>query len=288
MTTGRKSGQSRTTPVTYLQDGENAVIVASNGGAAKHPSWFLNLRAHPEAEVQIGRDRKRVRAEVASDEERARLWPLVVQMYSGYDESEGDDADDPGRDPAPSGVASMVEPPELRTERLLLRSLRLDDVDDVFAYAADDPEWAFYNKPVPQPYTRQHAEEFVARCVGADASRDLEFALVLDSRVVGSVRLTIDKEHGTAGLGYSIAREHWGKGLTPEAVRAILDWAFPTFGLTKVISSADARNERSWRVMEKVGMKREVIVRGQRIARDGPADEVVYGLSREEWERAVR
>lgn len=85
-TTGRKSGQSRTTPLTYLQDGENAVIVASNGGSDKHPAWYLNLRAHPEAEVQIGRDRKRVRAEVASDEERARLWPLVVQMYSGYDE----------------------------------------------------------------------------------------------------------------------------------------------------------------------------------------------------------
>ncbi len=85
-TTGRKSGQSRTTPLTYLQDGENTVIVASNGGSDKHPAWYLNLRAHPEAEVQIGRDRQRVRAEVASDEERARLWPKLVERYSSYDD----------------------------------------------------------------------------------------------------------------------------------------------------------------------------------------------------------
>jgi deazaflavin-dependent oxidoreductase (nitroreductase family) len=85
-TTGRKSGRQRTAPLTYLADGDRYVVVASNGGAPKHPSWFLNLRDQPEARVQVGRERMSVRAEVASDEERARLWPKLVERYSSYDD----------------------------------------------------------------------------------------------------------------------------------------------------------------------------------------------------------
>lgn len=85
VTTGRKSGQRRTTPLLYLADGEKLVIVASNGGAQKHPAWFLNLRANPEAEVEIGDRTLRVRAEEASPEEKQRLWPKLVGMYSGYE-----------------------------------------------------------------------------------------------------------------------------------------------------------------------------------------------------------
>ncbi len=177
----------------------------------------------------------------------------------------------------------MVDPVELRTERLLLRPFRPEDVDDVYAYAVD-PEWARYNKPVPQPYTRRHAEEFVARCVRADPKEHVEFAIVLGGRVVGSVRLTIALEQRVAGMGYSIAREHWGKGLVAEAARAIIDWAFPAFELEKIVSRADARNQRSWRVMEKLGMTRESVLHGSRAACDGPADQVVYRLLREEWE----
>ena len=85
-TTGRKSGRRRTTPLLYLRDSDNFVIVASNGGSDDHPAWFLNLRANPAADVLVDRAKTRVRAEVAGDEERARLWPLVVKMYSSYDE----------------------------------------------------------------------------------------------------------------------------------------------------------------------------------------------------------
>ena len=85
-TAGRKSGRPRTTPLLYLEDGEGYVIVASNGGRDNHPAWFLNLRRHPQAAVQIKNERMRVRAEIAGREERNRLWPLVVAMYSTYDE----------------------------------------------------------------------------------------------------------------------------------------------------------------------------------------------------------
>ena len=85
-TTGRKSGKKRTMPLVYLPDGDNMVVIASNGGADQHPAWWLNLRAHPKAEVQVGRDAKTVVAEKAQGEERKRLWSAVVEMYHGYDE----------------------------------------------------------------------------------------------------------------------------------------------------------------------------------------------------------
>jgi deazaflavin-dependent oxidoreductase (nitroreductase family) len=83
-TKGRKSGKPRTMPLLYLRDGDRLVLVASSGGSPDHPAWFLNLRAEPQVKVEIGRDRERRRARVATPEERELYWPQVVQMYGGY------------------------------------------------------------------------------------------------------------------------------------------------------------------------------------------------------------
>jgi len=85
-TTGHRSGKRRTAPVLYLRDGNDLVIVASYGGNPQHPSWFRNLVAHPDAEVEIGRERSLVRARVADPAERERLWPKAVAMYPPYAE----------------------------------------------------------------------------------------------------------------------------------------------------------------------------------------------------------
>jgi len=84
-TTGRKSGRPWTTPLSYLRDGADLVVVASFGGSPTHPAWYLNLQAQPEALVQVGPRRMRVIAETATGSDRARLWPKVVEMYSGYE-----------------------------------------------------------------------------------------------------------------------------------------------------------------------------------------------------------
>lgn len=84
-TTGRKSGEPRTVPLLYLRDGENLVVVASNGGTAGDPAWWLNLRANPEATVEAGGRKTRVRAEEAAGEERQRLWARLVEMYGPYE-----------------------------------------------------------------------------------------------------------------------------------------------------------------------------------------------------------
>lgn len=83
-TRGRKTNKRRTLPLLYLADGDNFVLVASNGGAAKHPTWWLNLQSNPEAQIQVRRVKQRVRAERSSVEEKARLWPQLTAMYPGY------------------------------------------------------------------------------------------------------------------------------------------------------------------------------------------------------------
>jgi F420H(2)-dependent quinone reductase len=81
---GRKSGQERVTPLMYLDDGDDVVIVASRAGSNQHPAWWLNLRDAGEAEIQVGSERRRVRPRVAEGEERAALWPRLVELYPSY------------------------------------------------------------------------------------------------------------------------------------------------------------------------------------------------------------
>ena len=83
---GARSGRQRTTPLLYVDDGDDVVIVASKGGNPKNPAWFHNLKANPDIEVQVGSERRAVHARVATKEERRRLWPLALKTYRGYAE----------------------------------------------------------------------------------------------------------------------------------------------------------------------------------------------------------
>ncbi len=87
-TTGRKSGQKRTAPVVYLADGDRVVVINTNAGNEKVPAWSLNLKANPEAEVEIGREKRAVVARVAEGEERADLWRRHNEQFEGFDEYE--------------------------------------------------------------------------------------------------------------------------------------------------------------------------------------------------------
>src|SRR4051812_17056715 len=84
---GAKSGTKRTAPLLYVPDpagGDDIAIIASKGGYPKHPAWFHNLKANPDTTVQVGRERRAVRARVADEAERERLWPRCVASYGGY------------------------------------------------------------------------------------------------------------------------------------------------------------------------------------------------------------
>ena len=86
MTTGRKSGRERTVPLLYLKDGEDLVVVGSNGGTVTPPAWWLKLMEDSEATVEIGGRKVHVRAEEVGSEGKERLWPKLVKMYGGYED----------------------------------------------------------------------------------------------------------------------------------------------------------------------------------------------------------
>jgi deazaflavin-dependent oxidoreductase (nitroreductase family) len=81
---GRKSGQARTSPVLYLDDGDDLVIVASRGGSEATPAWWLNLKASPDTTVTVGPETRHVVARQASPEEKQRLWPRLVEMFPDF------------------------------------------------------------------------------------------------------------------------------------------------------------------------------------------------------------
>ncbi len=204
----------------------------------------------------------------------------------------------------PAGPLSSVSPPPLQqyrtthrddlprltTARLTLRPFGPGDVDDVFQYARD-PEWTEYLlDAVPQPYTRRKAEEFVAGRMIAPGT-EFSWAIVLDGAGIGGIILTVDPKEETGEVHYALARPHWGRGLMAEAARAVVDWGFEELGLQRIGSDTDLRNRRSWRVMEKLGMAREGVLRScRKDPRPGyPRIDVVrYSVLRQEWEAGGR
>jgi deazaflavin-dependent oxidoreductase (nitroreductase family) len=81
---GAKSGKKRTSPLLYVVDGDDIVIVASKGGFPKNPAWYHNLMANPDTTVQVGRERRPVHARVAAPEDRERLWAKADEAWPGY------------------------------------------------------------------------------------------------------------------------------------------------------------------------------------------------------------
>lgn len=86
ITKGRKSGEPRTAPLIYIQDGDDYLLVASKGGMSHHPAWYLNLEANPDCEIEIGSQRLPMHAKRVSDEEKKTLWPKLCEVYPDYDD----------------------------------------------------------------------------------------------------------------------------------------------------------------------------------------------------------
>ncbi|MBE1536849.1 nitroreductase family deazaflavin-dependent oxidoreductase [Actinomadura algeriensis] len=84
-TTGRRSGRPRTSAMIFGRDGDDHLVVASMGGAPRHPQWYLNLEAEPGAEIQVRAELLRVTARTASEDERPRLWKIMTEVWPNYD-----------------------------------------------------------------------------------------------------------------------------------------------------------------------------------------------------------
>lgn len=175
-------------------------------------------------------------------------------------------------------------PDAITTARTLLRPFQPSDVDAVLEYASD-PEWSRYVIALPTAsYTRDNAERFVAHQASLDRRVAPSWAIVFQNRVVGGVNARFFHEHRVGELGYGLAPRLWGRGLVFEAACAVIGASFQTYPqLVRWQAKTDARNTRSLRVMERLGMTREGLLRSNRFFRGELVDEVIYGLLRSEW-----
>lgn len=181
-------------------------------------------------------------------------------------------------------VPDPMLPEVIETVRLLLRPYRLGDVEQVFAYARD-PEWSRFLRALPFPYRREHAEQFVARQVLLDRGMHPTWAITLGGQVIGGINLRFESGHRSAEMGYSVARDHWGRGVCTEAARAVVDAAYGVCGrLLRLQARADVHNLASQRVMEKIGMVKEGVLRSNRVERGEAIDDAVFSILRREWE----
>lgn len=165
----------------------------------------------------------------------------------------------------------MEERPVIETQRLTLRVPAKADVERVAAFCVDH-DVARMTTRMPSPYTRGHAEDFVARCGTQDRTRDNTFAVELaDEGLIGVVGLFTNPD-GPVEMGYWIGRPYWGRGYATEATKAALDWARNAWKKRWVTAGHFADNDASGRVLVKAGfLYTGVVEQKPSIARGEPA-----------------
>jgi RimJ/RimL family protein N-acetyltransferase len=179
----------------------------------------------------------------------------------------------------------------LETERLLLRPFHAGDYDDIHAYGADPQvsrfmEWG-PNTPEVTAEVLQRQLDMQTRWPRSDVSLALE--LKATGRLIGSIRLwVVDEANRTAELGYSLAASVWRQGLASEASRAMLAAGFGALSLHRIIATCDVGNLASWGVMEKIGMRREGLMRQDRMIKGARRDTYLYALLAEEYVAQAR
>lgn len=192
------------------------------------------------------------------------------------------------------GIERIAPPVPVRTERLVLRTIQPEDAAAIGAYCAD-PEVTRY-LPFPALDAEglaKRMERLVAATAPAGVGDFLGLAAEHDGVLVGDLMLRFSAAHGEdqppsiAELGWVFAPEYGGRGFATEAARALVDLAFGTYPLHRLMAQLDPRNTASARLCERIGMTHEAHTREDFADRDGGwSDTSVYGLLRREWEAA--
>lgn len=172
------------------------------------------------------------------------------------------------------------------TARLYLREFHPTDEEDIHRYASDPDVCRLLTWG---PNTIELTRAFLMRALEEQkqwprSSVGLAIELKGERRVVGSIGLRIkDEPNRAADIGYVLARRYWGHGYMPEAAQAILDAAFRRVKLHRVWATCDTRNRSSFRVMEKIGMRREAHFRCNAFEKNEWRDSYLYAILADEW-----
>ncbi|CAN5776263.1 GNAT family N-acetyltransferase [soil metagenome] len=188
-----------------------------------------------------------------------------------------------GARPRGKAAGLFANLPELETERLLLRKMRPGDAEAMFAYASD-PEVTRY--VLWETHASIEESENFLRFAGEgyDKGDFGGWAVVLKASraFVGTCGIEAAPEHSRAELGYVLARDHWGGGLMPEAVRRVIRFCFERMDLNRVEARCIAENTASARVMEKAGMSCEGTLRRREYIKGAYRNMKMYSILRSE------
>lgn len=181
-----------------------------------------------------------------------------------------------------------IEIPELETSRLRLRRLTLDDADAMHAYASDPKvaaltTWDAHGSIDETRAFLRSAQQMYGLAVGGP------WGIVVrdEGRLIGTIGLQHTPYARRADLGYAIARDQWGRGITVEAACAVLDWAFVATDLNRIQAWCAVENRASERVMQKLGMTHEGTLRQYVWLKGRAWDVQLYRMLREGWARRV-
>lgn len=176
----------------------------------------------------------------------------------------------------------------IETKRLLLRPFKLADGPRVKDLAGNIAI-ADTTLNIPHPYKNGMAEEWISTHEAKFKSGEMiNSAIILKSTdsLIGAIGLlSINMRFNRAELGYWVAKEYWSQGYCPEAAKAILEYGFQKIDLHKITATHITRNPASGKVMRKIGMKKEGILREHVSKWDKYEDLVIYGILRKEWEK---
>lgn len=174
----------------------------------------------------------------------------------------------------------LAEHQKLETRRLCLRPVTLEDAEDMFEYASDE-ETVTYVFPLNQELaeTRKNiAGYFMDQPLG-------KYGIVLKEtqKFIGTIDLRIDEVNAVAETGYVLNKDFWGNGYMSEALEEILRLGFEELNLMRIFAGHDEDNQKSGRVMEKVGMTIEGVTPNARICKGKVVTDVTRGLTKEKW-----
>ncbi len=170
--------------------------------------------------------------------------------------------------------------PTLTTERLILRPFVLSDAREVQRLAGDFAV-ADTTLNIPHPYPDGAAEEFIASHPAKHEKQDaVTFAVTLNSNgdFIGGIGLSVDRRFRRGELGYWIAKDHWDRGYATEASRAVVAFGFGAWSLHKIVGTYLKRNPASGRVLHKIGLVREGLLRDHIIKWDRYEDVITCAI----------
>ncbi len=180
--------------------------------------------------------------------------------------------------------------PVIETERLMLRPYSLADAPDVQRMCGD-PAIAATTLAIPHPYPDGAAEQWISTHADSfQQGKEVTLAITLKpvGSVIGSVALSINENHRRGELGYMVAKEHWNRGYCTEASRALMSYGFRGLDLNRIQAMHFPRNPASGRVMQKLGMTTEGLLR-QYVSNRGTFEDVVlYSILRAELDLAAK